>query len=49
MPVCFGCFDYGDDYCYDDCPYSYSCEEESDYGCSGYYGDYCDNYSDSWW
>ena len=38
-PGCFGYFDYWDDYCYYDCPYSYDCEDDYYYWL--YYGYYC--------
>ena len=46
MPECMGCFDYMDDYCYFDCPYSYECEDQKRYGYDNYYGD--GYYNDYW-
>lgn len=41
MLDCYGWFDVYDDYCYYNCPYSYSCERFT-------FGYYYDDYDEYW-
>lgn len=48
-PYCFRDFDYWDNYCYSDCPYSYKCEEKYYNYYNYYYNNWYDDDDDDYW